>query len=96
YLEENRAQFEGMTSEDFKNNYQVSNELAEEFISYSRFNDTEINIEEYSNQLNRIIKASIGQQLFGSNVFESILNEGDSMILKVLTIENALVPEIED
>ncbi len=96
YLEENRAQFEEMTSEEFINNFHVSDDLAQEFILYSRFNDAEINIEEYANQLNKIIKASIGQQIFGSNVFESILNDGDPMIVKVLSIENSLLTEEKD
>jgi carboxyl-terminal processing protease len=60
----------------------------QKFIDYSRFNDEGINFNDYSNQLKTVIKANIGQQLYGSNVFESILNQDDAMLQKVLELEN--------
>ena len=41
-----------------------------------------------------IIKASIAQQLFGSNTFELILNNDDKMIQKVLELESKLEGEL--
>lgn len=87
YLEKNRSQFDEMSKEEFISNYQVGDELTTEFIEYSRFNETQIHFEKYQDQMKRILKASIAQQLYGSNTFESILNEEDPMLKKVVELE---------
>jgi carboxyl-terminal processing protease len=87
YLEKNRFEFDGMTKEEFVSDYEVQNDLNNEFLEYSRFNETDIHFENYQDQINRILKASIAQQLYGSNTYEAILNEEDIMIKKVLEME---------
>jgi len=90
YLEKNRAQFEGMTFSDFADNFQVQESLSTEFIAYSRFNEAQIDMDGYRDQLKQALKANIAQQLFGPNAYEFVLNEGDPMLSKVL--ELALEP----
>ncbi len=87
YLEKHRSEFDGMTKEEFVSNYEVQEDLTNEFLEYSRFNETDIHFKNYDEQINRILKASIAQQLYGSNTYESILNEEDLMIKKVLQLE---------
>lgn len=89
YLEKHRPEFDGMTKEEFVSNFKVKEELNNEFLEYSRFNETDIQLDNYQDQINRILKASIAQQLFDSNVYESILNEEDFMIKKVLELDAA-------
>ncbi len=88
YLEKNRKVFEGMTFKDFVDNYNIENALAEDFIVYSRFNEAQIDMSEYSAELKKALKANIAQQLFGPNAYEHILNEGDLMLSKVLELES--------
>ncbi len=88
YLEKNRKVFEGMTFKDFVDNYNIENALAEDFIVYSRFNEAQIDMSEYSEELKKALKANIAQQLFGPNAYEHILNEGDLMLSKVLELES--------
>ena len=88
YLEKNRNEFENFSEEDFINNYKVNQDLVEEFINYARLNESDSDFTSYNGQLKKVLKASIAQQLFGSNAFEAILNKDDAMIKKVKTLEN--------
>ena len=76
-----------MTFKDFVNSYQVEDQLAQDFIAYSRFSEAQIDMGKYSEELKKALKANIAQQLFGPNAYEYILNEGDFMISKVLELE---------
>lgn len=88
YLEKNRSLFEEISLQNFIDNYIVDEILSKEFMDYSRFNNSEINFDKYSEQLKKVLKASIAQQLFGSNAYESILNKDDVMLKKVIELEN--------
>lgn len=87
YLEKNRAFFNGMNFGDFRKNYKVEDSLSKEFIEYAKFNEAQIDLSKYIEELKRTLKANIAQQLFGSNEYEIILNENDPMLLKVIELE---------
>ncbi|MAP55849.1 S41 family peptidase [Altibacter sp.] len=87
FLEQNRKIFSKMTFKDFVKSYQVEDQLAQDFIAYSRFSEAQIDMSKYSEELKKALKANIAQQLFGPNAYEYILNEGDFMIAKVLELE---------
>jgi carboxyl-terminal processing protease len=89
YLDKHRSEFDEMSKEKFVSHFEIRDELYEEFLEYSRFNETDIHFENYQDQIKRILKASIAQQLYGSNTYESILKEEDIMIKKVLELEAA-------
>ena len=88
FLERERSFFSTMNVEDFIENYEVTEDLVQEFITYSRFNEERIDLTNYEPDLKKALKANIAQQLFGSNAYESILNQGDPMLLKVLEIDS--------
>lgn len=87
YLEKNRDIFKGMSFNDFRSQYQVDDKLTNEFIEYAKFNEAQINLSSYTEELKRTLKSTIAEQLFGPNEHEIILNEADPMILKVLELE---------
>jgi carboxyl-terminal processing protease len=87
YLEKNRTIFKGMKFDDFRNNYKIDKNLSKEFIEYAKFNEAQIDLSKYAEELKRTLKANIAQQLFGPNEYEIILNETDPMLLKVLELE---------
>jgi carboxyl-terminal processing protease len=87
YLEKNRALFKDMDFEDFRKNFKIEKSLSEEFIEYAKFNEAQIDLTNYAEELRRTLKANIAQQLFGPNEYEIILNENDPMLLKVLELE---------
>ncbi|WP_034259325.1 S41 family peptidase [Aequorivita capsosiphonis] len=88
YLDKNRVFFEGMKFDDFRKNFIVEDSLSQEFIEYAKFNEAQIDLSNYTEELKRTLKANIAQQLFGSNAYEIILNENDPMLLKVLELED--------
>lgn len=87
YLEKNRALFTGMSFDDFRSKFIIDDALSNEFLEYAKFNEAQIDLSNYSEELKRTLKANIAQQLFGPNEYEIILNETDPMILKVLELE---------
>jgi carboxyl-terminal processing protease len=93
YLEANRKDFEGMSLENFKDNFQADQGLTEDFISYARLEQAQIDISDYEEELKIALKANIAQQLYGPTAYESLLNEFDPMIQKILDLE---YPVIED
>tara|TARA_R110000787_G_scaffold43892_2_gene107530 strand:- start:120596 stop:122200 length:1605 start_codon:yes stop_codon:yes gene_type:complete len=90
YLEKNRAQFLDIALEDFVANYEVDEDLLNNFIDYSRIDKDHSEFTNHLDHIKTIIKASIAQQIFGSNTFEMILNKDDKMIQKVLDLESKL------
>ncbi|MBT8262101.1 MAG: S41 family peptidase [Bacteroidia bacterium] len=89
YLEKNRTFFFGMTFNQFADNFDVPESLKEEFIEYSRFEEAQIDLRKYDEDLGIALKANIAQQLYGPNAFEYFLNDGDAMLNKVLDLESA-------
>ncbi|MBT3587963.1 MAG: S41 family peptidase [Flavobacteriaceae bacterium] len=90
YLEKNRTQFLNITLKDFVANYEVGEDLLNEFIDYYRINKDHSEFRNHFEHIKTIIKASIAQQIFGTNTFELILNNDDKMIQKVLDLESKL------
>lgn len=87
HLEKNRALFDGIKFEDFRNNFEVDDKLSMEFIEYAKFNEAQIDLSNYTEELKKMLKANLAQQLFGPNEYEIILNETDPMLMKVLELE---------
>lgn len=87
YLEKNRAYFKGMTFNDFRNNFLIDDKLAEKFVEYAKFNEAQIDLSGYTQELKRTLKANLAQQLYGPNEYEIIINETDPMIQKVMQLE---------
>jgi carboxyl-terminal processing protease len=88
FLEKDRNWYKDLTFNDFINDYDVDDSLAEEFIKYARLNEAHIDLSNHSEALKKALKANIGQQIFGPNAFEFILNQDDPMLQKVFDLES--------
>jgi len=86
-LDKNRSIFRGINAQDFMSSYEVDEALLNEFLEYSRLNETTLDLKGYEIVLKKYLKATIAQQLFGPNYFEQIINQNDPMIEKVLELE---------
>lgn len=93
YLEANRADFKGMDFDTFNRNFEPDSGLLDDFVSYSRLEEAQIDISDYTAQLKLALKASIAEQLFDNNAFERILNIMDPMVQKVIELDQ-VQPEI--
>jgi len=87
YLEQNRVDFNELTAEDFIADFQINDSLFNEFLSFSGIINEPLEFKQYQDHIKIILKASIAQQLYGTNTFELILNNDDEMIQKVLKLE---------
>lgn len=93
FLDRNRSWYKGLSFEEFVYDYVVEDSLALEFIKYARLNEARIDLSNHSEAIKKVLKANIGQQLFGPSAFEFILNQDDPMLQKVMELD---IKSIED
>jgi carboxyl-terminal processing protease len=88
HLDTKRKEYNQFSAESFYDSYEVSEELLEEFIVYSRLNESNFRLQEYESLLKLHIKAAMAEQLFGGDYYEKIISKNDLMIEMVLELEN--------
>lgn len=86
-LDKDRNQYIEYSKYDFINNFEVSNELLLQFQDYVNARErTNFSFAAYFNPLKRLIKASLGRQLFDDGTFEEILNKEDKMVQEIILL----------
>ena len=85
-LENNREYYNNLSLEDFRQTNLADEEMVKDFTSYMARQGYELEVTEYDHLLKQYLKATIAQQLYGSNVFEQIVNEQDPMVEKVIEL----------
>ncbi|TSE08288.1 MULTISPECIES: S41 family peptidase [Aquimarina] len=85
-LDKNRSYYNELSEEEFKEKIDVDDTFAEDFLQYARRRGIEIQLKNYKEQLKKYLKATMAQQLFGTDAFERIINKDDAMINKVLSL----------
>ena len=85
-LDKNRAYYNNLSEDEFKENITVDDAFAEDFLKYAKKSGIEIELKNYKDQLKKYLKATMAQQLFGTDAFERIINQDDAMINKVLSL----------
>src|SRR5690554_2012809 len=93
YLDNHRDVFKGMKFESFRDDYEVSDAFANEFMAYSRLAEAHIDLSTHAGELKKALKAALAYQLFGTDEQEIIFNQDDPIILKVLELEAVNYPE---
>ncbi|MDT0294594.1 S41 family peptidase [Mesonia ostreae] len=88
-LEKDRLYYKSLNLEEFSENFKISEEMVEAYIEYLRSFNFDYHVNKYKDLLQRYLKATIAQQLFGSNAMEKIINQEDPMVNKVLEITKA-------
>ncbi len=90
-LDKDRSVYDDMTFEDFKKNFQVSDEAVNRFQDYLNLRErTHIVFDAYSDTMKQFIKAALAEQLYGDNEEEQIMNENDVMIDEVIQLSKEL------
>ena len=85
-LENNREYYNNLSLEEFRQTNLADEEMVKDFTSYMARQGYELEVTEYDHLLKQYLKATIAQQLYGSNVFEQIVNEQDPMVEKVIEL----------
>ncbi|WP_062054691.1 S41 family peptidase [Aquimarina longa] len=85
-LDKNREFYNGLSENDFNEKVTIDDAFANDFLKYIKRRGIEIELENYKNQLKKYLKATMAQQLFGTDAFEKIINKDDAMITKVISL----------
>ncbi|WP_340201384.1 S41 family peptidase [Ascidiimonas sp. W6] len=88
-LEKDRNLFDVYDENDFIDSYYVEDTMVSKFIDYAQSNKLALNFGSYYGVIKKYIKATIAQQLFGSNAYERIKNEDNNMILKTIELSKS-------
>ena len=83
YLEKHRHEFNYSSADDFLTRYTPDTAIVNEFITYSRLDETNLRLDEYNSEIKQYIKATLAQQLYGNGYYQKILNQDDRMIEQV-------------
>lgn len=86
HLDKDRTQYSHYTQQQFLNKAEVNDALVQEFVAYSVARGLKINFSKYRYKLKKHIKATIAEQLYGTNTYEQILNKDDDMIRKAIAL----------
>ncbi len=83
-LDDDRSLFNDMEQDNFINNYVVSNDLLTRFEDYLNTRTRyKTSLVAYNDEIMLYIKATLAEQLFGSEAYEQVLNSNDLMLDEV-------------
>lgn len=86
HLDKDRTRYSHYTREQYIDKAEVSNALIRDFAAYLVEKGLRIDLSKYQPQLKKYIKATIAEQLYGTNAYEQILNENDEMIARAIAL----------
>ena len=86
-LEKDRKFYNQLSLNEFNQQEIITEKTVQEFIDYLRQFNYDYRLGTYKSLLQQYLKATMAEQLFGSNTFEKIVNQNDAMIQKVLQLD---------
>ena len=88
YLDKNRNRFFAYNEKQFIEEVIIDDELLEAFIEYAANRRIVLNFNKYAEQTKKYIKATIAEQLYSKRAYHQIIDDDDTMILKVLELRD--------
>lgn len=96
-LDKDRKVYDGVTAKDFLDNFEVSDDVVLKFQDFLNLKErSNVTFVAYHDQMKRMIKSALAEQLFDSNIAERILNDADVMIEEVILLSTSGSQENED
>ena len=95
HLDEDRTRYSQYSKEEFIRDFRVDDILFERFVEYSVNRNLKMSFYDYENSIKLYLKAALGEQLFDSNVHAKIKSSEDSMLKKILELDNPAVKQGE-
>ncbi len=89
YLQGMGAVLRDLTQTEFVNQYEVPEDVMEEFIQYAQLYNTSIKLPGYRTEISNIIKSSMAEQLFDTSLKVKLLNKQDRMIEKLVELSRS-------
>lgn len=88
-LDKDRGKFEGISEQDFINDFEFDDIVLERFSEYlNSITRRNITFYAYNDEIKLYLKATLGEQLYGTEAYTKIANSDDLMISKVKSIIN--------
>lgn len=81
-LEKNRPYYNQLALSEFISQKVITDKMIQDFLNYLRHMNFEFQVRNYKEVLETYLKATMAEQLFGSNAANKILNKKDDMIAK--------------
>lgn len=85
-LEEDRDYYNSLSWKEFQDKDLVTDKMVNGFLRFAREREIPLKVNEYRPLLNRYLKATMAQQLFGNSEFQRIINNDDRIIEKVIEL----------
>ena len=86
-LDKDRLIYEDISADDFVKNFEINADIIKKFQDYANMNEsTNLQFKTNNEQVKSLIKYELGQQLYGSNTAQKVLNKTDSMIEEVILL----------
>lgn len=86
-IDKDRDYYNNLSLEDFNTQVLVSDSVVKRYIDFLKTYNVRYEAGDYKALLKEYLKATMAQQLFGTNSYEQIINQGDPMIKKVLELD---------
>lgn len=85
-LDTDRNYYNSLSFDDFRQTKIITPKIIKNFERFLEKRGLRIEISTYRETLEKYLKATMAQQLFGSNAYEQIINEGNRAIKKVIEL----------
>ena len=89
-LDKQREAYDNLTQEDFVNDFVIADDVVEDFEIYlkERLNRN-ITFLTFKEEIKLLIKAALGEQLYGEGTYQEVINQQDIMIEEVVKLSEA-------
>jgi len=88
-LERDRKYYNTLGLAEFEEEVEITDADIRDFVSYAALREIKIKAKEYKDELKRSIKAVMAQQLFGTPLYEQMINKDDAMVKKVISLSKS-------
>ncbi|HEA30181.1 MAG TPA: S41 family peptidase [Leeuwenhoekiella sp.] len=85
-LERDRTYYNKLSLPQFKAEVEISDADIKDFVSYGARREIKIRVKDYKEELKQSVKAVMAQQLFGTTLYEQMINKDDAMVKKVISL----------
>ena len=86
-LEKDRNYFNNISQEEFNESELVTDETLQNYIDYLKEFNFDFRTKNYRYLLKKYLRATMAEQLFGTNAAQKIIGEDDKMIQKLLALD---------
>ncbi|ERM80524.1 peptidase S41 [Rhodonellum psychrophilum GCM71 = DSM 17998] len=89
YLDTNKKKFDGMSFEEYYKKYQVSEEMLQSLIKLGESKKVKFEEKDFNKSkayLKTVIKAQMGQSIYGENAFYKVINDINEVYLRAIML----------